>query len=200
MNLNKKTFGAWAAIAVMATTFVACGNKDNGTGTSAPTTKTVATPATYKIVFVNSDTLLTKYQYFKDLQKKMESKGKKAEGDLASKQQAFQREVQQYQQQQNTLSAEQRAATEQRLQRKGQELQAYQQNAGAALQNEQAKEQAALYDKVAEYLKGYAKTKGYKMVLTYQKGNSAILYGDAELDVTQEVVKGLNEAYEKDKK
>ncbi|RZL13767.1 MAG: OmpH family outer membrane protein, partial [Pedobacter sp.] len=69
-----------------------------------------------------------------------------------------------------------------------------------ALQNENAKEQEALYNKIADYLKTYAKTKGYKMVLTYSKGNSAILFADESLDVTVPVVTGLNEAYTKDKK
>jgi len=98
------------------------------------------------------------------------------------------------------MAADQRQATEQRLQRKNQELQAYQQNAGAQVQQEQASEQAKLYEKVAEFLKVYAKDKGYKMVMTYQKGNSGILYGDASLDITSDVVKKLNEAYAKDKK
>jgi outer membrane protein len=185
------------AIAIVSV-LTACGNKDSKTDATATKATTVA--ADEKIVYVNSDSLLTKYEYFKDLKAKMEVKGKAAESDLAAKTQAFQREVQQYQQTQNTLPADQRAATEQRLQRKQQELQAYQQNAGAALQNDQAKEQEALYNKVAEYLKGYAKTKGYKMVLTYSKGNSSILFADESLDVTSAVIVGLNEAYTKDKK
>ena len=35
------------------------------------------------------------------------------------------------------------------------------------------------------------------MVLTYSKGNSSVLYADESLDVTKEVVAGLNEAYKK---
>ncbi|WP_379089245.1 OmpH family outer membrane protein [Pedobacter sp. UC225_65] len=187
------------AIAIVSV-LTACGNKDNKADATATKTSTSAVSGDEKIVYVNSDSLLTKYEYFKDLKSKMETKGKAAEGDLAAKTQAFQREVQQYQQQQNTLPADQRAATEQRLARKQQELQAYQQNAGAALQNEQAKEQEVLYNKVADYLKGYAKTKGYKMVLTYSKGNSAILFADESLDVTSAVIVGLNEDYKKNKK
>ncbi|RZK42054.1 MAG: OmpH family outer membrane protein [Pedobacter sp.] len=199
MKSTTLKLGSFATAIALVSVLSACGNKD---GKTEPTPKstTTAVAADEKIVYVNSDSLLTKYEYFKDLQKKMETKGKAAESDLASKTQAFQREVQQYQQQQNTLPADQRAATEQRLSRKQQELQAYQQNAGAALQNEQAKEQEVLYDKVAEYLKTYAKTKGYKMVLTYSKGNSAILFADESLDVTNPVIVGLNEAYKKDKK
>lgn len=200
MKITTLKLSSLATAATIISVLSACGNKENKTETQTvkPATETVV--ATEKIVYVNSDSLLTKYEYFKDLKAKMETKGKAAEGDLAAKSQAFQREVQQYQQQQNTLPADQRAATEQRLARKQQELQAYQQNAGTALQNEQAKEQEALYNKVADYLKGYAKTKGYKMVLTYAKGNSAILFADESLDVTSEVIVGLNEAYKKDKK
>ncbi|WP_199139449.1 OmpH family outer membrane protein [Pedobacter sp. ASV12] len=200
MKITTLKLGSLLTATALVSVMAACGNKENKTETTPAKTSTASVTAEDKIVYVNSDSLLTKYEYFKDLKTKMETKGKAAETDLTAKQQAFQREVQQYQQQQGTLSADQRAATEQRLGRKQQELQAYQQNAGAALQNEQAKEQEALYNKVADFLKGYAKTKGYKMVLTYAKGNSAILFADESLDVTSEVLKGLNEAYTKDKK
>lgn len=200
MKVTTLKLSSLAAAATIISVLSACGNKENKTETQTAKPATEVAAVTEKIVYVNSDSLLTKYEYFKDLKAKMESKGKAAEGDLAAKSQAFQREVQQYQQQQNTLPADQRAATEQRLARKQQELQTYQQNAGAALQNEQAKEQEKLYDKVADYLKGYAKSKGYKMVLTYAKGNSAILFADESLDVTSEVIVGLNDAYKKDKK
>lgn len=198
MRSTPLKLGSLATAIALVSVLTACGNKDSKTETTKPTSAAVT--ADEKIVYVNSDSLLTKYEYFKDLKSKMETKGKNAEADLVAKQQAFQREVQQYQAQQNSLAAEQRAATEQRLSRKQQELQAYQQNAGAALQNEQAKEQEVLYDKVAEYLKTYAKSKGYKMVLTYSKGNSAILFADESLDVTSAVITGLNQAYTKDKK
>jgi len=98
------------------------------------------------------------------------------------------------------MSADQRAATEERLARKQQELATYNQNAGAALQNEEAAENEKLYNKVSDYLKGYAKEKGYKLVLTYSKGNPTVLFADPSLEITKEVVAGLNEAYKKEKK
>jgi outer membrane protein len=55
-----------------------------------------------------------------------------------------------------------------------------------------------LYDKISEFIKSYAKEKGYKMVLTYSKNNTSMLYGDASLDVTADVVKKLNDAYAKE--
>jgi len=195
-----KTFGLLATAALI-TAFSACQNKETKTATTPKKTdSTEAISAREKIVFVNSDSLLTKYDYYKDLKVKFEGKSKSAQSDIQAKGQAFQREVAQYQQNAGTLSADQRKTTEERLARKQQELQTYQQNAGGALQNEQAAENEKLYDKIAGYLKGYAKEKGYKMVLTYAKGNSAILFADESLDVTSEVIKGLNEDYNKTKK
>ena len=193
-----KLSGLATAVALVSVMASCQNNSDPKTTTAKKDSVTVSDKA--EIVYVNSDSLLTKYQYFKDLTTKLDAKSKSAQADMASKSQAFQREVAQYQQQANTLAADQRASTEERLARKQQELQTYQQNAGAALQREQATEQEKLYDKVADYLKEYAKKKGYKMVLTYSKGNSAILFADETLDVTSEVIVGLNDAYKADKK
>ena len=129
------------------------------------------------------------FKYFKEMNARLETKSKKAEADLKDKGSAFQREVAAYQQGANTMSADQRQKTEERLAKKQQELQGFQQNAGASLQNEQATESEKLYDKVADYLKDYAKKNGYKMVLTYSKANPTILFADESLDVTNEVIK-----------
>jgi outer membrane protein len=159
-----------------------------------------ATTAKEPIVYVNSDTLLSKYEYAKDMNKRLADKATTAKNDLGSRGQAFQREVAEYQKNSNTMPADQRQTTEQRLQRQQQDLQGYQQNATAQFQNDQASENTKLYDKIADFVKGYAKEKGYKLVLTYSKANPTVLYGDASLDVTADVTKKLNEAYAKEKK
>ncbi len=200
MKLNTVKFSGLATAIAIVSVMSACGNKETKTESTAAKTTVSVDANKDKIVFVDSDSLLNQYEYFKVLKTKMEAKGKAADADLKAKGQAFQRDMQQYQSQANSMTAEQRAATEERLSRKQQELQAYQQNAGAAFQNEQAKEQEALYNKVADFLKTYAKEKGYKMVLKYQKGMGDILFADESLDVTREVIKGLNEAYTKEKK
>ena len=167
--------------------------------TAASTTTPTANNAE-KIVFVNSDSLLNNYEYFKQLKSTFEEKSKKAQTDLQAKGSAFQREVAAYQKNAANLSADQRAATEERLARKQQELAAYNQNAGNALANEEAAENEKLYNRVAEFLKKYGKEKGYKMVLTYSKSNPTVLFADESLDVTKEVVSGLNAEFKKEKK
>ncbi|RXF71306.1 OmpH family outer membrane protein [Arcticibacter tournemirensis] len=199
MNISFKSMSKLAAGLLMAAVVVSCNNNKEKAKDSTPAAAAAEAKAD-KIVFVNSDSLVNNYDYFKEIKSKLEVKSKNAQQDLSSKGNAFQREVAEYQQKAKDMSADERASTEQRLARKQQELAAFNQNASSALANESAAENEKLYDKVAEYLKTYAKQKGYKMVLTYSKSNPSLLFADESLDVTQDVVKGLNEAYKKDKK
>jgi len=196
--MNRNFFKLTACIIFTALVVVSCKQDKTNTATT-PAASTSSKPAE-EIVYVNSDSLLENYQYFKDVRGKIETKSKKAQVDLTAKGNAFQKEVAEYQQSAQTMSADQRAATEQRLARKQQELAAFNQNASSALANESAAENEKLYSKVADYLKGYAKKKGYKMVLTYSKANPTVLFADESLDVTKDVVKGLNDVYKSEKK
>lgn len=199
MKISFKTISQFTAALAIAATVTACGNKEQAK-TAAPASNSTAKAASETIVFVNSDSLVSNYKFFQDMKTSLEGKSKKAQADLQSKGNAFQKEVAEYQAKAKDMSADERAATEQRLARKQQELAAFNQNASSALANESAAENEKLYDKVAEYLKTYAKQKGYKMVLTYSKSNPSLLFADESLDVTTDVVKGLNDAYGKNKK
>lgn len=195
MKEKALNFVKTAAVLLSAVAVISCNQQEKKTApASAPEKKTEP------IVFVNSDSLLNNYEYFKDTKAKFEAKSKKAQSDLTAKGTAFQKEVAEYQKNAQSMSADQRASTEERLARKQQELAAFNQNASTALQTEEAQENEKLYNKVSDYLKTYAKNKGYKMVLTYSRGNPTVLYADSTLDVTKEVVAGLNEAYKKEKK
>jgi len=121
----------------------------------------------------------------------------KAQDEITAKGQAFQKKVANYQKTANALTPAQKAATEKKLAAEQQNLQELQQNTGKQLQEIETAENTTLYEKIATYLKGYTKEKGYKIVLTYTKSSPSMLYGDDSLDVTKEVVAGLNDEYSK---
>jgi outer membrane protein len=194
---TKASFLAKLTLGLLVAGSVAACNQNK---TSDKSTANATAPASGSVVFVNQDTLSLRYEYAKDMRKRLEDKGKSAQSDVGSRQQALQREGAEYQRSANTLSADQRASTEQRLQREAQEFQQYQQNAAAQFQNDQSDESKKLYDKVYAFTKQYAKDNGYKMVLTFQTGNTNLLYADPTLDVTADFVKKLNDAYSKEKK
>jgi outer membrane protein len=189
-----------SVLAILIAAGVSACNQNKPETKAAAVTSAGTTASNPEIVYINQDSLVAKYDYIKDMDKRLGDKGKAAQADVQSRQQAIQREIAEYQKAAPTMAADQRQATEQRLQRKGQEFQQYQQNAGAQVQNDQVSEQTKLYEKLVDFTKAYAKEKGYKLILTYQKGNATVLYGDPSLDVTADVIKKLNEAYAKDKK
>jgi len=208
VNLSKKLL----LLAVLSASFAACKNdkaaapaKTTGTAATADSTgtKTEEAPVAAQapeVVYINSDTLLTNYQFFKDVRARLEAKGKRMETDLRTKANSFQKEVEQYRQTGAGMTQEQRASTEQRLAQKEQQLAAQQQSSGNQLAKDENEEMKKIYDKEEAYLKKTSQEKGYKMVLTYSRGNSAILYSDPSLDITAETLKGLNEEYNASKK
>ncbi|MDB5135522.1 MAG: OmpH family outer membrane protein [Mucilaginibacter sp.] len=162
---------------------------------SLPADKLVAT-----VVFVNSDSLVNNYEYFKAVKLKLQDLSQKAQAEITAKGQAFQKEVATYQKSASSLTPMQKAATEKRLAKKQQDLEALNQNTSKQLQDESADQNSKLYDRISVYLKTYTKLKGYKIVLTYSKANPSMLYGDESLDVTKEVLAGLNDEYKKEAK
>lgn len=195
-----RSFTIKAALGLAITAGLYSCNQGTPAKTTADENSTVAKVNTEEIVYVNSDSLLTNYAYFKDVRAKFEEKAKKAQTDLQSKGNAFQKEVAEYQKNAGTMSAEQRSNTEERLARKQDELGKLNQNASSSLAQQESEENEKLYNRVSEFLKKHAGEKGYKLVLTYSMANPTVLFADSKLEITNEVVKGLNAEYSKEKK
>ncbi|QKJ31450.1 OmpH family outer membrane protein [Mucilaginibacter mali] len=186
--LTKITFGLAIAAGV-----TAC----KQTPTETKSTAAVPVDGKATIVYVNQDSLTAQYKGAIDMRKRLEEKDNSARAAVQAKQQAFQRSYVDAQKRAATMTPDQQKSEGERLQKEQAALQQFQQNAGAEVQNASSEELKKLYDKIVEFTKAYAKEKGYKMVLTYQNGNTTMLYGDPSLDVTADVIKRLNDAYEK---
>lgn len=199
MNRYTTKFANAAFGIALALVITSCNQKASTEATATSDSSTVSTTIldkkAEKIVFVNSDSLSEKFVYFKDIRDRLEAKAKKAQNDLQSKGQAFQREVAEAEQKLATMSASERQAVEERLARKQQELAQLNQNASASLAQDENTEVTAVYNTISEYLKKHSEEKGYQFVLTYSKTNPSVIYADPKLDITKEVVEGLNKEY-----
>lgn len=145
-------------------------------------------------VYVNGDSLLTNYEYFKEVKKGFEEKTKKTQNEIIARRASLEKEFTNYQQNGASMTAEQRAKTEESLMQKEQSFRQFSENASVKLQEEEAKLNEELFDKVSAYLKDFSKNKKYKIVLNYTKG-TGILFASDSLDVTKEVLDGLNKAH-----
>ncbi|GAB3577185.1 hypothetical protein GCM10027578_44440 [Spirosoma luteolum] len=147
-----------------------------------------------QIVYVNVDSLLTKYDFFKDTQKVLESKRFQLENDLATKGRNLQNKVQFFQQRAATMTQEQGRATEASLQKEQQDILAYRERAAQNLANEEQTKNKQLYDQIYDYLKKVNAQNKYEFVLGYTKGGG-ILFADPSGDRTSTVLEGLNKEY-----
>jgi outer membrane protein len=151
-------------------------------------------PSNLKIAYVNQDTVLKYYEYVKINADKLDAKVKSSYQQLENRQQSLQREVQQYRANVNTLTIGQAQAVEQDLQQKGQNLQMFEQQLSQEMADEQQRISNELYKKITDFLKTYSKEKGIEVILKLDRG-SDVLYGGDSLDISKDVVKGLNDAW-----
>ena len=148
-----------------------------------------------RIVFVNTDSLLTNYQFYKDAQKEFENKGYRLQVDLGQKERALQGEVAAIQQRASAMTQAELQAADLTLKKKGAELQQYSQQKQAELGQEQAKKNEELYNNIRNYITKINKENKFEFVLGYSKLGGGILFADESVDVTQKVLEGLNKEY-----
>jgi outer membrane protein len=87
---------------------------------------------------------------------------------------------------------------EEDLGKKQQNLQLYEQSITQELMNDQSKLNQELYQRITAFLKEYGKEHGLHVVFKYDT-TSDILYGEDILDITEDVIAGLNAAYTTEK-
>ena len=152
-----------------------------------------------KVAYINSDSVLKHYEYLKVNRDQLEAKTKKMDQELQNRTVGLRNEITAYQRNVSSMTLGQARAAEEDLGKKQQNLQMYQQSLQQQLLQEEAKLNKELYERITGFLKGYGQEKGLQVVLKFDPG-SDVLYGGESLDITDDVIKGLNEAYVTEKK
>ena len=198
----KLRFIHFSLLAVAAAFFVSCNNNktENVAEEAAPTTEVKANDI--KIAFVLIDTLTNQYELYKEVSEAFQKKQVNAESTINAKGKSFANQVQEFQRkaQSNQLTQQQYENEQARLAKLQQDIQDLQQRLSASLQEEYQKELQALTDTIQNFMKSYAKEKGFDFILCKSSGIDNVLYGNPKYDITNEVVKALNKRYAKEKK
>lgn len=204
MNKNK-VFNTLTMVAVTALTLSSC-NKSNPQIDEQPATSTTETAGGMRIAYVEVDSLMSKYKFCKDFSAILQKKSNNARNTLNQKGQQLQTAAANFEQKLNNngfTSREQAASVQAAIQRQQRDLQELQNRLGSELDAETAKYNAALRDSLQNFLKVYNKSKKYDLIIS--KAGDNILLADKKLDITMDVINGLNKRYkpaakEKDKK
>lgn len=174
-----------------------CGNNQNGQTAPAAGGDSCG----MAIAYVNVDSLLTNYDFAKDLNEALIKKTEDARANFNSQAQNFERDYNEFQRklQTNAFLNEQRAQSEAtRLENKKNQLD----QLNAKLQQELAQEQldmnTRLNDTIQNFLKEYNAVKKYQFIFSNTL-NDNILIAQPQYDITGEVLQMLNDRYAKTK-
>ena len=149
-----------------------------------------------KIAYVEVDSLMTQYEFCKEFTLILQKKSTNARNTLNQKGQALQNAAANFQQklQNNGFTSREQAESQQAaIQRQQEQYLASRDRLAAELQSQTEKFNEALHDSLEHFLAQYNKDKKFSMILTKQGDN--ILLADKSMDITAEVVAGLNKAY-----
>ena len=149
-----------------------------------------------KIAYVEVDSLMTQYNFAKDYSVTLQKKSNNARNTLNQKGNALQAAMANFQQKLNNngfQSREQAASQQAAIQRQQNDLQELQARLENELANETSKFNEALRDSLQNFLKSYNQDKKYDLILS--KAGDNILMGNKKLDITQDVINGLNKRY-----
>jgi outer membrane protein len=183
------------AVAVLYILFFTSGKKTVKSGSDLKLSDEGAVSG--EIVYINLDSVLNKYTMYVDYKDELERKAKISEAELSSKQKTYQKDVSdyQYKSDRGLITRSEAQQIEQRLYGQQQNLLKLQQD----LQTELAEQQQVRIDlvlkSIMDYLKEIQPEYNYKYVFANQSNGGSIFYGSEKLDITNDVIQGLNEKY-----
>jgi len=160
--------------------------------------KSIMSSAAYSVAYINSDSVLQNYDYFAELQEELQAKSQKLESEYQNRAQGLQKEFNDYQRNINSLTIGQAKALEEDLMKKQQNLRVYQESLSQELLKEEARISQELYKRVTGFLNEYSEDNGLQLVVKYNQG-SDVLYANDSMNITNDVIKGLNDAYASEK-
>lgn len=185
------------AAMVIAAAFIlsACGGKANGSKAAAKNGEGTKSAQGISVAYVEVDSIMTQYTFAKDYAALLKKKMQRIQSTLQSRGMALQREAAEFQQkmQAGQMTQEQAQQKQASLQKQQQQLQNLQESLTNEYQKQQDAYNDALHDSIQNFLKSYNKDLGYTYILS--KSGDNILFADKSLDITDDVIKGLNKRY-----
>jgi outer membrane protein len=149
------------------------------------------------IVYLRLDTLMMQYDMYSDLQSAFEAKAQTVDSDLNKKARKLESDIKNFENQINKGLLTRSAAEQQN--NSLQQRQANLQNEAAQKQQELAEESQVLLNQVMfaiqQYLEEYNQEHNFAAILTTTAASNVVIVGAPALDITQEIVEGLNAEY-----
>lgn len=195
--MKKQAIFAFSLLVAAGLASVSCSQQPQ-TAQSAPVVAEgqAAQAASLNIRYVDGDSLMSKYNLAKDVQEfilKTHSRLDQAQQSRGAEIQRFAGQIEDKGRNNGYLSQESYNADMQRLQKMQQDAEGYLANMQRNAQKELEEQNQILNDSIEAFIKEFSRQNGFDAILLKASG----LFFNPALDVTNEVVEGLNKRYNK---
>lgn len=175
------------------------GNTKNTVAVKTTATgNTEAKPNASVVAYLDLDSLQSNYDYYKKIKVEFEKKQQNSDNEISSMQKRYQTRAMQLQQKGPQMNQQEQEAAMKEIGQMQQDLQAKKTALDNQLFEYNTKMKDDILKKIQDFLKVYNKDGKYAYIFSYEPG--IMFYKDTSLNITQDVIEGLNKDYRKDQK
>jgi outer membrane protein len=146
--------------------------------------------------FVNTDSLMEHYDFVLDVQVDLAKFEKILQNQYANAANTFKKDYEDYIKRASAglLTLDQQKKKEEELGNRQQQIAEMEQSLGMQLQEEKLKRNMEVHDSIVNHIHRYNQSKDYTFIFEQSYGGS-LLYANPALDITADILKGLNDEY-----
>ena len=191
----KKTIKFLSALAICAAT-VSCNQQKTAETVTKQADSTVYVAAQGAIVYVDLDVILARYDMANELSSVVETKVQNIQAESTRRGQKLEKAAKDFQEkmEKGLMTRSTAEAQAQKLQEQETEFNTYAAQKQQEIQEEQMVMMNQIGDAIKTYIEKYNAEKQYAMILTSQ-GGAPVITADPSLNITEDVIAGLNAEY-----
>ena len=152
-------------------------------------------PQDFKIAYFEMDSLEASFAMVKDVKNELSRKEDAVTSELRRMEKNYQDKLGRYQAQAATMTQVQSESATKDMMQMQQQMQNRKQALDQEYQDFYMRKMKEVKTKIEDYLKAYNAEKGYSYILAYEPG--LFYYRDTVYDITDDLIRGLNDAYKK---
>ena len=188
-------------VAIVVLFVMILGQKNCNTANIETTSAEQTVAANNSIVYIQLDTLINQYDMYNDLKTEFEGKLASVENELTKKGRALENDYQSFNEKMSKglLTRSQAEAQGNELQARQQELALLSQEKQMQLTEEESVMINQVMNAIQSYIKEYNKIHNHSLILTTTVATNNVIDGESSLNITNDIIKGLNQEYVKNR-
>ena len=148
------------------------------------------------IAYINTDSIMENYDFAKDMKKEMDDYQSKLESDYKAKIAGFQNEYESYMKARPALTTSEKTKKEEELTKKQNSMMGLKEEMSNQLLKKNQAINVRLLDTIFAYINRFNEKPKYTYILKKSTEHN-ILFANDSLEITKDVLKGLNQEYKK---